>query len=526
MSLILQIRDMKKLINNMFGGLSVIIMLISVVACNEKLYIVEENQDGPVVESFDPKSGISGSEINIMGKNLAKVDSIKIGGVKVVVQRLNHNLVIANVDALDATDELTGGIIEVFTPYGVAKTTESYTVNYVEPMLDLGELEWGKLSPNDVLTLSGYYLNSVTEVFFIKEGVNGGAAVSKAEGANLVKGRIIGQREDFLKIQVPYFAGKAVGMKLAYRSGKNIVETESIDFPDNVGDLELVLKTPTVNFATEKKMQGFEIELEGSDFSVVDSVMIGGLKAEIQTAKSSDTKLICLLSDSYRETTDADIKLMYYNEEGDVKVDKTIRVIKPSYNFWKNRTLNSGNMTNVEAGILSGFDGKIYSTCEFAGSDEIKKKCHLGVAAVSGGLAFVSMVKNGYMKCGGVGLEGGLLMRFYKLSSATPEANAFLEKIKNKTLEDFEPIDQLKEFSKKSVTAARYIDGNDEYNTTNTQGMEIGGANMVIVYKANKANVDEIAQIGFIELTGANTETPTKGSLTVNFYFKDLISEQ
>ena len=416
-------------------------------------------------------------------------------------------------------------IIEVFTPYGVAKTADSYTVDYVEPILELDELKWGKLSPNDALTLSGYYLNSVTEMFFIKEGTRNRSVVSGEENSNLVKGRIIGQGEDFLRIQVPYFSGKAVGMKLAYRSGKNIVETEPVNFPDNVGGLELVLKTPTVSYVTEKKMQGFEIELEGTDFSVVDSVMIGGLKAEIQTAKSSDTKLVCLLSDGYRETTDADIKLMYYNEEGDAEVDKTIRVIKPNYYFWKDKTLNSGNMTNADIGILSGFDGRIYSTCEFAGSDEIKKKCHLGVAAVSGGLAFVSMVKNGYMKCGGVGLEGGLLMRFFKLSAATPEANAFLEKIKNKTLEDFEPIDQLKEFSKKSVTAARYIDGNDEYNTTNTQGMEIGGANMVIVYKANKANVDEIAQIGFIELTGANTETPTKGSLTVNFYFKDLTSE-
>ena len=494
-------------------------------ACNEKLHIVEENQDGPIVEDFEPKSGVTGSEIHITGRNLAKVDSIKIGGVKVAVQRLNHNLVIANVNALNANGELTGGIIEVFTPYGVAKTADSYTVDYVEPILELDELKWGKLSPNDALTLSGYYLNSVTEMFFIKEGTRNRSVVSGEENSNLVKGRIIGQGEDFLRIQVPYFSGKAVGMKLAYRSGKNIVETEPVNFPDNVGGLELVLKTPTVSYVTEKKMQGFEIELEGTDFSVVDSVMIGGLKAEIQTAKSSDTKLVCLLSDGYRETTDADIKLMYYNEEGDAEVDKTIRVIKPNYYFWKDKTLNSGNMTNADIGILSGFDGRIYSTCEFAGSDEIKKKCHLGVAAVSGGLAFVSMVKNGYMKCGGVGLEGGLLMRFFKLSAATPEANAFLEKIKNKTLEDFEPIDQLKEFSKKSVTAARYIDGNDEYNTTNTQGMEIGGANMVIVYKANKANVDEIAQIGFIELTGANTETPTKGSLTVNFYFKDLTSE-
>ena len=97
---------MKRVTNNIFSKLSAIIMmLISVVACNEKLHIVEENQDGPIVEDFEPKSGVTGSEIHITGRNLAKVDSIKIGGVKVAVQRLNHNLVIANVNALNANGE-------------------------------------------------------------------------------------------------------------------------------------------------------------------------------------------------------------------------------------------------------------------------------------------------------------------------------------------------------------------------------------------------------------------------------------
>ena len=198
---------------------------------------------------------------------------------------------------------------------------------------------------------------------------------------------------------------------------------------------------------------------------------------------------------------------------GDSSAEET-GTMKPKFYCWKNKTLNSGNMKNAEIGILSGIDGKIYSTCEFAENEEIRKKCHLGVAPVAGGLAFVSMLNNKYLKCNGVGLQGGLLMRFRKLSSANPDEKFFLDKVKDGTLEELE-----------SVTAARYVAGNDEYNTTNEQGMEIGGVNMVVVYKGDKVHVNNIIQVGFIELIDAATTSPTMGSLTVNFYLKDLVSK-
>lgn len=209
---------------------------------------------------------------------------------------------------------------------------------------------------------------------------------------------------------------------------------------------------------------------------------------------------------------------------GDNSAEET-GTMKPKFYCWKNKTLNSGNMKNAEIGILSGIDGKIYSTCEFAENEEIRKKCHLGVAPVAGGLAFVSMLNNKYLKCNGVGLQGGLLMRFRKLSSANPDEKFFLDKVKDGTLEELESTSRLMELCKKTVTAARYVAGNDEYNTTNEQGMEIGGVNMVVVYKGDKVHVNNIIQVGFIELIDAATTSPTMGSLTVNFYLKDLVSK-
>ena len=213
-----------------------------------------------------------------------------------------------------------------------------------------------------------------------------------------------------------------------------------------------------------------------------------------------------------------------YEKQGMFTHEQT-GAMKPNFYCWKNKTLNSGNMKNAEIGILSGIDGKIYSTCEFAENEEIRRKCHLGVAPVGGGLAFVSMLNNKYLKCNGVGLQGGLLMRFRKLSATNPEEKFFLDKVKNGTLKDLESTNQLMELCKKTVTAARYVAGNDEYNTTNEQGMEIGGVNMVVVYKGDKVHINNIVQVGFIELIDAVTTSPPMGSLTVNFYLKDLLSK-
>lgn len=47
---------------------------------------------------------------------------------------------------------------------------------------------------------------------------------------------------------------------------------------------------------------------------------------------------------------------------------------------------------------------------------------------------------------------------------------------------------------------------------------------MVVVYKGDKVHVNNIIQVGFIELIDAATTSPTMGSLTVNFYLKDLVS--
>lgn len=135
---------------------------------------------------------------------------------------------------------------------------------------------------------------------------------------------------------------------------------------------------------------------------------------------------------------------------GDSSAEET-GTMKPKFYCWKNKTLNSGNMKNAEIGILSGIDGKIYSTCEFAENEEIRKKCHLGVAPVAGGLAFVSMLNNKYLKCNGVGLQGGLLMRFRKLSSANPDEKFFLDKVKDGTLEELESTSRLMELCKKRL---------------------------------------------------------------------------
>ena len=111
--------------------MAAVALLLGITACNEKLSMFEANQNPPEVTDFSPKNGVAGTEISITGANLQEVDSIKIGGVKTDVKyRINRSLVIAGV-----TNEVVSGIIEVFTPYGSIKTSESFTMEYVIPEL-------------------------------------------------------------------------------------------------------------------------------------------------------------------------------------------------------------------------------------------------------------------------------------------------------------------------------------------------------------------------------------------------------
>lgn len=127
-------------------------------------------------------------------------------------------------------------------------------------------------------------------------------------------------------------------------------------------------------------------------------------------------------------------------------------------------------------------------------------------------------------KCNGKALEAdGLNLRFRKLLETTPAEKAYMDKIKNGTLEKIS-IEQAKadglNLTGSTKQVARYKLLDDNYNKTNLEGFDIGGINLLLVY----SDVDgkNLVAIGFVELVAVQMESvsDTKGSMTLNFYFQ------
>lgn len=470
--------------------MAAVALLLGITACNEKLSMFEANQNPPEVTDFSPKNGVAGTEISITGANLQEVDSIKIGGVKTDVKyRINRSLVIAGV-----TNEVVSGIIEVFTPYGSIKTSESFTMEYVIPELT-GYVN--KSRPYTVVGLTGENLDIVTGVLFgTKEAT------------------VVTQTREEIEVEVPYFKDEAVDIVLNYQYGTEIRQVSTSGTP-----FSLELAYPSVSDYPRMTSAGSSIEIKGVNLTQVDSVFVGEYKAEI-TKRATDV-LTCQLSAEYEVTGTKKITFYYYDETK-LETAEDCQVIVPEVYIWKNITLYGHGSEN--ANLFSGTTGKYYNPCEFADNKEI---IHLCATQNSDGMQLAGFSKKlniHKFKCNGKALEAdGLNLRFRKLLETTPAEKAYMDKIKNGTLEKIS-IEQAKadglNLTGSTKQVARYKLLDDNYNKTNLEGFDIGGINLLLVY----SDVDgkNLVAIGFVELVAVQMESvsDTKGSMTLNFYFQ------
>lgn len=465
-------------------------LLIGITACNEKLSMFEANQNPPEVFDFSPKNGVAGTEIHITGANLQEVDSVKIGGIKADVKyRINKSLVIAGV-----TNEVVSGIIEVFTPYGSVKTKESFTMEYMIPELT-GYVN--KSRPYTVVALTGENLDIVTGVLFgTKEAT------------------VVTQTREEIEVEVPYFTEEAVDIVLNYQYGTEIRQVSTSGTP-----FSLELAYPSVSDYPKIISAGSSIVLTGENLTQVDSVYVGEYKAEI-TQRATD-RLTCQLSTEYK-TTDTRKITLYYYEETKWETAEDCQVIVPEVYIWKNVTLYGHGSEN--ANLFSGITGKYYNPCEFADNKEM---IHLCATQNSDGMQLAGFSKKlniHKFKCNGKALEAnGLNLRFRKLFETIPAEKAYMDKIKNGTLEKIS-IEQAKadglDLTGNTKQVARYRLSDENYNKTNQEGFEIGGINMLLVYSDTGGK--NLVAIGFVELVAVAMESVSdiKGSMTVNFYFQ------
>ncbi len=487
-----------KIRKTILGWASAIVCALAVTtACNESLYIEEEIHRPPQITEFSPKTGMAGTKVYIQGTDFKEVKDITIGGRKVNVTRVNSKLVMAEVTAKAVT-----GAIEVITPYGVARSEETFAVEYRRPVVTDSPAAADLFSR---IELKGSNLDLVERVYF-------GTAEST----------IMEQKENSLVVSVPYYrTDEEVKIRCTYMYGLNSEDAFApVPFK--------AIKVEPANMACAAEAGvGANFVITGERMTIVEKVTVNGYKALIED--QTEDKIICTLPAEITEASENNTVVVSYwggVVEQTISTDFAVKVMP--FNFWSNVVLYS-NQHDDPRRFFSGTTGLYYTACDFLNDAKVREIAHLSVQAQGGGLTIRSLSTNegqAGFTCDGTKISGdvlGLYMRFRKLKPANEVDAKYIKMINEGSLADVSveqaEKDGLAYTSGKATIRHKMFDA--DYNATNDEGIEVGGISMVMVFEGDKTST-EVKAIGFVKLKSVNatTDSDAKGTITVDFYFQ------
>lgn len=479
--------NIKKTIIGWASVMAGILMLAT--SCHEDLNVDPLDTTPPEITGFTPKVGQIGTMVSITGTHLKDVTTIKIGGVKANVTRVNRTLVLAEI-----TKDNLSGEIEVTSPYGTTTAEGEFVIEYLRPKVTEYPTEAGVFT---AIVIKGENLNMVNEISF-------GTKVSVA------KGNFELQSDEKIEIIVPYYdSAEPVSLILKYNYG--VEPTELV--LENKFMLNAI--APSVSSTSEKAAVGSTFDIEGSHLNVVEKVLLEG--RELTVTQSTPEKLTCLIPGDFGAKENAKIELVYFDGNMQEQVG-TIQVKVPATYIWKNVKIQASYQN-----FFSGTTGMYYTPEEFAAN---KDHIHL---TMSGSTKNDWVQMEGlYAASGNFGSTGvrkdGLALKFRKLKEANEVDKSYIDKIKNGEFEDIAlsmsqiTSDGLNTDSpRKSVIRYKFAD--DSYNLTNDEGIGEGGINMLMVM-SDATTTASVLKVGFVEFVSVYSANPVENSyMIVNFYF-------
>lgn len=550
-----------KRINRIFNILVASVLCLLATGCDETLVMEKTVINPPLLHEFTPKQGTAGTEIRLVGENLADVDTVFIGGgLATITQRINSREMVVKVNGASRTGSLT-----VVSSAGRAETTANFTVDYLVPAL---EVIPGTAKVKEVILLEGVNMQAVNEVFF-----------------GDTKARIAMQDQYFLKVVVPLFSDETpVDIKFTYNDTEGIKAVSTTDKP-----FQLLIIHPVLDSYPVTALEGEEIELRGANLNVVDSVMFGNSKVNMieQTAEVIKVRVPFIpaeigdemrvpLSLAYLEElsllvvpefeitktqkdppafttfpasavagasivvegtdllqvnqvvfgeipavisshTDTEIALTVPDIAAGTVVLKAIYrgnlevVITDAFTIAEQNILVRKEIElfcpySVDAGFYSISLNKTYNTCEYTDN---AADIQAFVYRSAGGLQLIDpQNSNGASKflCEGVKLSTSgkaPKMRFKKINPDNEKEKVFYDRVKDGSLTYLSESDvRAAGLLSGLKQVVRYKNGgvpeDDElYNRTNPEGTYIGGVNLLVEYEADGST---IKRLGFVEL--------------------------
>ncbi len=486
-----------KIRKTILGWASAIVCVLAVTtACNESLYIEEEIHRPPQITEFSPKTGMAGTKVYIQGTDFKEVKDITIGGRKVNVTRVNSKLVMAEVTAKAVT-----GAIEVITPYGVARSEETFAVEYRRPVVTDSPAAADLFG---TVQLKGTNLDLVERVYF-----------------GTAEATILEQKDNLLTVSVPYYrTDDEVKIRCTYMYGLNS-EDAFAPIPFKAIKVE-----PDNMVCAASAGVGARFAIAGEHMTIVEKVTVNGYKATIES--QTEEKVICTLPAELTEFSENNtVVVSYWGGAVEQTVSTEFAIRELPYNFWPGTVLYA-NQHDDPRRFFSGATGKYYTACEFEESEDVRAEAHLSIQAQGKGMTIRSLNEGAAIfTCNEKGLaQKGLWMRFRKLDPANAADAKYIRMINEGSLENVS-VEQAKADGLNYVcekATIRHKKSDTAYNTADSkgEGTDIGDISMVTVYRGTTAVAEDAMQIGFIKLRQVDVtkDDDAKGTITVDFYFQ------
>ncbi len=408
------------------------LMAVLLGACNEDSVSTDMDAlrkvDPPTVTSFSPSSGYMGEELYISGTNLGSIDSIWVGGVKIVVKnRVSQELLIAEI-----TGNAKTGTIKVQNKAGIAASTDSFTVQYYAPALNAGGYPTAATVTAPVL-LQGTNLQAVTAVYF-----------------GTVKATVTTRLNTEMMVVVPPIPmpeGDNVDILLEYNTASGTATTGTTGAPVHIDRVQ-----PVFTSVPSKGNAGSLVTVFGENLSVIETVILdtAGMPEPlvIPVTTASRNSFSFMLPDTVafeiHDNTFVNLQATCYQTETAVLKNSFAVTIpgRETVYYWENILLGCQKAT-VDQAFFYALGGEALTPCDYAtrkNDIDFFFSWSGGRVQLNNPSSSTSQLKN--FKCNGTALpsEAGVRDIKYKvLDPANATQNDIIELVKTKSIVKITP---------------------------------------------------------------------------------------
>ncbi|MDL2303580.1 IPT/TIG domain-containing protein [Dysgonomonas sp. OttesenSCG-928-D17] len=478
-----------------------VLFALFLTSCDESSQIdtndVKNALTEPVITSFQPTTGASGTEIILTGTSLSNVDSVYIGGQAVKVKnRISDTKLLVEVTANAVT-----GKVKAKSPKGTGESSNNFTVTTVVPSItEIVPPTEGSMTIGEIVTITGENLKAVTRI--VVDGLEAQQTfVSDTEIGFIVPQATIGAS---VKVVIEYLNG---------------TETQSIESTDSYTIMRPTV-APSITDCPTTGLIYNTITMTGKDMDVASAAILGG--KTINFTSQSPTEIQFVIPTSFAVETKTDLILIYNGSEQMTVVKDfvvTVPAISPDVLFWGAKTIFAQDPTTTD-NFFNAKTGAIYTPCDYA---TMKNNIYFFINWSTGNKTYQINNPNNSANstkvflCNGNSIGDEKMPNIVKFRFMRPDnknEGPYYKMVRERTLGKISPeIISEAGISNATLSTPRFNNNNNPANP-----FVAGDVLMFQKYDSKGTTVEEV---GFIEIVECIVpENPEQSSLTFNCFFQ------